>query len=170
MSKKLNKVCVILMNMAPCNPPDYISIALSPTRTISNGSVSSSSVCQSSTIPLCLSPDSLPCYIESRNRHNRSKASRDSCQMRAALLLRVARDTEEYMTSAGDLCPPTFDLTTTSDSGDEGSRLQGMNTLRIPACESRWSMGSSIAEEPGVAEEEEREKEDKKMLNKGVGF
>ena len=84
--------------------------------------------------------------------------------MRAALLLRVARDTEEYMTPAGDLCPPTF------DSGDEGSRLQGMNTLRIPACESRWSMGSSIAEEPGVAKEEEREKEDKKMLNKGVGF
>ena len=90
--------------------------------------------------------------------------------MRAALLPRVARDTEEYMTPAGDLCPPTFDLTTTFDSGDEGSRLQGMNTLRIPACESRWSMGSSIAEEPGVAEEEEREKEDKKMLNKGVGF
>ena len=122
MSKKLNKVYVTLMNMAPCNPPDYISIALSPTRTISNGSVSSSSVCQSSIIPLCLSPDSLPCYIESRNRHNRSKASRGSCQTRAALLLRVARDTEEYMTPASDLCPPTF---TTSDSGDEGSRLRG---------------------------------------------
>ena len=31
-------------------------------------------------------------------------------------------------------------------------------------------MGSSIAEEHGVTEEEEREKEDRKMLNKGVGF
>ena len=66
-------------------------------------------------------------------------------------------DTEEYMTPTSDLCPPSFDLTTTSDSGDEASR---------PACESRWSMGSSIAEEPEVAEDEEREKEDRKIPSK----
>ena len=77
----------------------------------------------------------------------------------------MARDTEE-MTPAGDLCPPTFDLTTTTDSGDEDLRLRGMNILLIPACESYWSMGSSIAEEPEVAEEGERGKEDRKMLNK----
>ena len=66
-------------------------------------------------------------------------------------------DTEEYMTPTSDLCPPSIDLTTTSDSGDEASR---------PACESRWSMGSSIAEEPEVAEDEEREKEDRKIPSK----
>ena len=66
--------------------------------------------------------------------------------MRAALLLRVARNPEECMTPAGDLCPPTFDLTTTFDSGDEGLRLRGVNTLRIPAYKSRWSMGSSIGD------------------------
>ena len=85
-------------------------------------------------------------------------------------------DTEEYMTPASDFTsqrPPAFHLTTvskTSDSGEEPvdvaphSHLRGVNTLPVPqgACGSRWSVGSSIAEDAEIAEDA-GEKEDKKI-------
>lgn len=105
-----------------------------------------------------------------RNEHHRNESFPDSLVTASS---GASPDTEEYMTPASDLSSwrlPTLELTTfptTSDSGDEyagvapRSHLRDMNNLCVPqaACESRWSLGSSIPEEDEVADDEGKEKE-----------
>ena len=111
--------------------------------------------------------------LMSKHEHHRNESFPDSF---VTISSGASPDTEEYMTPASELSSrrfPAFDLTTVStvsDSGDDHvdvaqhSRLRDMNTPRVPraACESRWSVGSSITEDVEVADDKGKEKEDMK--------
>lgn len=108
----------------------------------------------------------------SAEEHQRNASFADSYSSGPASLT-----TDEYLTPSSDPTPPwhlpTLILTTfpsTPDSGDvPQSYLRDTNNICIPgACESRWSIGSTVHGDD--SEHEKEEKEERKTLSKRKKF